>query len=290
MTDNVTATNTIGTYIIPILGLVIAGITAFGVFLGPRLVAKRQEKKEKLKTHFEGLKQKVISQILQIIPGIVDEYGTLDASTLRGSRTMEDDPFPIILGFDVRDEYQSFQAHYPVTNKKWRELIAQTWTHNKDAEVALKELEEIIKNKSSLPPIKLDDTLAEEKIIFSAIPLLFKSIYHLVQGKKPRYDFSKMKDMDYNALQLIKIENIPIAMASEENVEKYKAALLEVQNMSSYRERVLGLHGNAFQLMKRFEALAYELQLIYDYGLISKKAGHKFEPIKECAICKRIFH
>jgi len=290
MTDNVTATSAIGTYIMPILGLVIAAITAFGVFYGPRRVARRQEKKEKLKTHFEGLNQKIISQILQIISGIVDECGTLDASTLRGSRTMEDDPFPAILGFEVLDEYQSFQAHYPSTDQKWRELITQTWTHNKDAEAALKELEEIIISKSNLPPIKPDDTSVEEKIISSAIPLLFKSIYYSVRGEKPRYDFTKMKAIDYNMLQLIKIGHMPIAMASKGNVEKYKSALLEVQNMPSYRERVSSLHGNAFQLMKRFEALAYEMQLIYDYGLISKKAGHKFEPIKECAICKRIFY
>jgi len=88
MTDTVTATSAIGTYIIPILGLVIAAITAFGVFYGPRRVARRQEKKEKLKTHFEGLYQKIISQIFQIISGVVDECGTLDASTLRGSRML----------------------------------------------------------------------------------------------------------------------------------------------------------------------------------------------------------
>jgi len=288
MTDNITVGDVILKYIIPVAGILIAAITAFGVFYGPRLVAKRQEKKGKLSTHFDGIKQKIISPILQITSGIVDEYGTLDTSTLRGSRTMDDDPFPLILGFEEIDEYQAFQIHYPATDRKWRELITQTWTHNKDAKDALKELEEKIVSNKNLPPIKPGVQPTEEKVIPTTTVLLFQATYYLAQGERPRWDFSKLHVRDQGEFKMLSLGNNLVAITVSEKVEQCVSALLEIQN--SFKERLLGLGGHAFQLKKRFQALVYELQLIYDYGLISKRIGHKFATTKDCVICKRIFY
>jgi len=290
MTDNITAGDVILKYIIPVAGILIAAITAFGVFYGPRLVAKRQEKKGKLSTHFDGIRQKIIYTIVQIISGIADDYGTLDASTLRGSKTMDDDPFPILFGFEERDEYQAFQTHYPTTDKKWQELVTQTWKHNEDVEAAIKELEEIIKNNPDLPPIKPFAPSKEEKVIPETITLIYRAIYSIAQGQRPLYDFSELHVTDYGEFQIISVSNASVVITTKEKIEQCKSALLELQNSSSLRERALGLSGNTFQLTKKFEALTHELQSIYDYGLISNKVGHKFAPTKHCVICKRIFY
>ena len=288
MPDNFTVTNAIWTYIIPIVGLVIAAITAFGVFYGPKLVAKRQEKKEQLKTHFEGLKQNVIFKILQIISGVINDHGTLEASTLRGNRTMDDDPFPLLFGFEEMDEYQAFQVHYLEIDRTWRELITLIWKHNKDVEAALKELEETIGNSKDLPPIKPDVTPIEEKVIPATITLLFQATYYLAQGERPQWDFSKLHVRDQGEFKMLSLGNDLVAITVSEKVEQCVSALLEIQN--SFRERLLGLGGNAFQLSMRLKTLAYKLKNIYDYGLISNKAGYKFVPTKDCVICKRIFY
>ena len=154
--------------------------------------AKRQEKKEKLKTHFEGLKQKIIDKILQIISGVVNEHGTLEASMLIGKRTMDDASFPVLFGFEEIDEYQAFQTHYPTTDKKWRELVTQVWKQNEDVNAALKEVEEFISNNPDLPPIKPYDPSKEEKVIPQTITLLYRAIYSTAQGQRPRFDFSKL--------------------------------------------------------------------------------------------------
>jgi hypothetical protein len=289
MAYSVATGNFILVWLIPIAGFFIAAITAFGVFYGPKLVAKRQEKKEKLKIHFEGLKQSIIVKIFQIITGVINDYGTLEASTLRGNMTMEDAHFPILFGFEEMDEYQAFQAHYPEIDKTWRELIALIWKQNEDVESALGEIEEYINENPDLPPVKKYYPLTEEKVISGTIPLIYRAIYSIAKGENPQCDFSKLHVDDYNEYQHIIVNKEVVAVTTKDRVDRCMSAFLELQTSETFKNRTQGLASNAFQLSKRLESLANMLKNIHDYGLISNKVGYKFAQTKDCIICKRIF-
>lgn len=290
MTDNVAATSIFLTYTLPILGIVIAAITAFGVFYGPRLVAKRQEKKGKLQTHFDGIKEKIIGNTIQIVANAINDHGIIDASILRGSRTTDDDPFPLIIGFEETDEYQAFQVHYPNTDKTLQALINETWKHNKDVNNVREEIEQYVNSHPDLPTVKPYNPVKGGMVVTQAISHIYSTIYSIAQGQRPYCDFSKISINNMGELQSLSVNQEIIALTDAGKAEKCMTVLLELQNSQVFKDKALVLHGKAIHLKNRFEALAYELQLIYDYGLISKKAGYSFEPIKKCAICKRIFY
>ena len=241
-------------WIIAIISIVIGTLLGFGLNLWrDNILEKKNKKQEAIEKHFEELKQTIIMNILKIISGVINNYGTLEASTLRGNRTMDDPPFPLIFGFEELDEYQAFQAHYPETDKAWRGLIVNIWKQNEDVSTALKEIEEYINNNPDFPPIKAFTTPTEEKVIPETIKLIYQTIYSIAQGQTPQYDFSKLHISKYENYQQISVSSQIIAITSEEAIEKCKSAFLELQNSEQFRNRVLGLGGNAFQLMMQLK-------------------------------------
>ena len=278
-------------WIIVIISVVIGTLTGFWLNLWrDKLLEKKRKTQEALEKHFKELGQAVILEVLNIISGVINDYGTLEASTLRGNRTMDDPPFPLLFGFEERNEYQAFQTHYPDADKIWRELITKTWEHNNDVDAALKEIEEYINNDPDLPPIKPYDSSKEEKVIPATIRRIYQTIYSISQGQRPRYDFSKLRVSEYSDFQHISIEGEIIAITTIEKTDKCKSAFLKLQSSDKFKSRALGLGGNAFQIMMRFKALYYKLNDIYSYGLVSNKEGHKFEYNKKCEICNKLFH
>jgi hypothetical protein len=255
-----------------------------------KLQEKQNKKQEALEKHFEELKKTIILEILTIVSGVINDYGTLEASTLRGNRTMEDAPFPLLFGFEERDEYQAFQSHYPKTDKTWRGLITQIWEQNEDVNVALEEIREYINNNPDLPLVKVYYPPTEEKVMTETVTLIYQAIYSIAHGEQPLYDFSKLHVSDYEKYQQISVADRIIAITDKEKTEKCKFAFLELQTSKQFRDRALGLGGNAFQIKMSLETLAYGLNDIYSYGLVSNKEGQKFEPNKYCKICNSLFY
>ena len=276
-------------WVIAIISVAIGTLMGFGLNLWrDKLQESKNKKQEALEKHFEKLKQIVILEILKIISGLRNDHGALEASTLREKRTMDDPPFPLIFGFEELEEYQSFQAHYPETDKAWRELVTKTWKQNEDVSAALKEIEEYINKNPYLPPIKPYNPPNEEKVMPEIITVIYQSIYSIAQGQRPVYDFSKLHVSDYEKYQQISVGNQIVAITTNGRAEKCKSALLELQTSKAFRDRAMGLAGNAFQIMMSLKTLAYRLNDIYSYGLISSKREQKFEPNNSCQICNNL--
>jgi len=277
-------------WVIAIISVIVGALLGFGLNLWKdKLLEKNARRQIALKNHFEELKQVVISEILAIISGVINDHGTLEASTLRGRRTIDDPRFPLLFGFEERDEYQAFQIHYPDTDKKWRELLVEIWKQNEDVETTLKNIEEYITSNPCFPPIKPYPP-KEEKVLPETITQIYQAIYSIAQGQHPRYDFSKLEVSDYNNYQHIVLNHQIVAITAKENTEKCKSAFLELQNSEHFRDLAQGLKGNAFQITMNLKTLDYQLKDICSYGLISNKEEHKFEPEKNCSICSNLFY
>jgi len=276
-------------WVIVIISVIVGALLGFGLNLWKdRILEKNERRQIALKNHFEELKQVVISEILTIISGIINDYGTLEASTLRGSRTIDDPPFPLLSGFEERGEYQAFQIHYPDADGEWRGLLVKIWKQNEDVEAALKKIEEYITSNPYFPPIK--DPSKDEKVLPGTIKQIYQAIYSIAQGQRPPYDFSELDVSDYSDYQHIILGHQIVATTIRENTEKCKSAFLELQNSEHFRDLAQGLGGNAFQIIMNLKSLAYQLNDICSYGLISNKEGHKFEPDKNCSICSNLFY
>ena len=275
---------------IVIISMVVGTLLGFALNLWrDKLLEKKNKKQEALEKHFEELEQTVILEILKIISGVINDQGTLEASTLRANRTMDDPPFPLLFGFEERDEYQAFQVHYSKTDETWRGLLVKIWKQNEDVNATLKEIEEYISNNPDLPPIKPYNPSKGEQVIPETITLIFQAIYSIAHGRRSLYDFSKLRVSDYEKYQQVSVSNQIVAVTTKEKTEKCKSAFIELQNSKTFRDRAQGLEGNAFQIMMSLKALAYKLNDIHSYGLISNKEGHNFEPNKSCEICNKLF-
>ena len=278
-------------WVIAVISVLVGTIAGFGLNLWrDKLLEKEKRRQDALEKHFEELKQTVITEILKIILGVVNDCGTLEASTTRESRTIEDAPFPISFGFEERNNYQALQAHYPEIYKTWRELITQILKHNEDVDATLEEIEEYINNNPDLPQVKLYDPPTEEKVTPSTIRRIYQAIYSIAQGQRPQYDFSRLHVQDYGDYQYIIAEDNVVAIIRNIEPEKCKSAFNELVTSKQIRDRALGIAGNASQIIMSLKTLAYNLDDIYSYGLISNKEGYKFQPNKDCRICNSIFY
>lgn len=252
----------------------------------------KKEEKEKLKSHFNEVKEIIISPLLQIIDGLQLRNGYLEASSIISLREMLDlsnYPFPLKLGLEERDEYASFKAHFPRIEEKLQELIGKTLRHNETAKDFFNSVREHIESDPNLPPIKPDTRPIEEKVISHTIGYMVQTLYYVALGYKPIYDFNKATSEKVNGFWMVRVGDTGFAIVTREKIEHCKSSFIQIQESKNLRRTALGINGSANQIIAEFEGLAKKLNIVISRGLITKDTNYNFIPVNDCLICRELF-
>ncbi len=293
--------------ILTIIGLVVASITAIGVFYGPRLVAKRQEKREKLGVHFKDLKL-----------NIIDSIGDLSwqIRNCEGQMTHQDDsPVPPIYKFEQVDLFTCFNLHFPLEADEWKQLKERSLEQNQSAKDFESKIKEYIESDHNLTPLKKDpipDTGGEgkdplramidkakakanmEEMIVDVTPkCLCRTLYELAQNSSPVYDFTKAEIKLSDSLYILHFPKIVIGASqlvyakTAEKVKYCNSVFVGIQESPDFRQEASRIYDNAKKLVKDFKdfstRLAAKIDNISKYGI-----GREFKKLKKCPICKKI--
>ncbi len=280
MTDNVTATNTIGIYIIPIVGLVIAAITAFGVFYGPKLVAKSQEKKESLRNHFKHLETIVIKPISDTMRRITASGETL---SIEGAVYGSPHYASLIRNFEQGDFY-IFKLHYSDIAEKVTKQLNEVNQHNERCKSFTNELKELIEEKTGL-------TLTQGKerpFIYEDVPYyLRQTLLQLTKGEPLEHDFRQASIEDKIDFWEVGTRTTNYAnVTTEEEGNSCRHGLIELMESASLLKKMSDILKRAEQLESASRSIADLLDLTCrQYGV-----GQLLNEEKECPYCQVIFH
>jgi hypothetical protein len=276
-----------------IIGLVIAAITAVGVFYGPRLVAKRQERKEKLRKHFDDLKIGAIEPLTEIIASIGIKNGSIITRSPQSFDRLDS------------EQLECFQAHYPAIADKWQELAGKWTRHkgltggrwarqNEKAKAFENKIEKLMSERLTEAGITLPikPYRVRQELIVDGIPeTILKILYDQAQGGPVTRDFNKaaiIEDSDFYILEVAKTKWA--ASMNRDIVEKCKAVLADIQKSLELREEASSVIKDAEQIEVEFQELLTSLDKIQSRGFISKDPKYKFQPVKKCLICKELFY
>lgn len=272
--------NGIWTYIIPIIGLVIAAITAFGVFYGPKLVAKSQEKKESLRNHFKHLETIVIKPISDTMRGIATYGETL---SIKGASYGSFHYASLITNFEQGDFY-IFKLHFPKLAEKVTKQLNEVNQHNELCESFTNKLKELIEEKTGLP-------VSEGKgrpFIYADVPsYLRQTLCDLAEPKSLRHDFRQARIEKKNDFWEVFTPGIIYAqVTTEEQGNSCKHGLIELMESTSLLEEISYILKNANQLENESRSIADLLDLTCrQYGV-----GQLLNEEKDCPYCQVIFH
>lgn len=277
---------TTGTSLTEAIGL----LTAIGVFIGPiiaiRLQEMRREKNEKLKVHFEELKQEAQSKVSIMISTLTEwqrRINVYDSSA--PPRGNELDELSI-----------NFAAHFPEEAEDYNKYKQKMIKHNKEYEQFRLTIEDafaskgIPKSSTSTNPVTCvyDITFVA---LFRWWEDLIKNVPH------PQPDFIQIEPKQSGQgyyLYASGLGSSPVAYAENDpDKDKLERALLEIAQNKGYK-------GETAKLLNSYKSLSQELNT-YRSHLDEKikdterywpgpKKGYKFEECrKTCPRCKRNF-
>jgi len=265
-----------------IIGLIIGAITAIGVFLGPRLVAKRQEKKEKLRKHFDDLLVDCIKPLISVIARV---------SITSSSTIITDSPGPLE-AVDA-EQLECFETHYSKLDG-WRELEGKWKQHNEKVDAFEGEIKELIQAKCAKKNISLPiiPSGANQEWINDNLPYtLSATICEKSQGSRIECDFSEAKIQEEANFYIVELCATKWARAGTTDMAKtLKSIFSVIQNSAEFAQQASELMKDAKQIKAKFEELLMNLEKIHSRALMSKDPRYKFKPIKNCPICKELFY
>lgn len=287
------STNQIWTYIIPIIGLIIAAITAFGVFYGPKLVAKSQEKKEKLKKHFSDLQDGATKPLSDITANINIKNGLIINNSPQSFAHLDS------------EQLECFQAHYPIFADKWQELAGKwtkqkgltggRWTkHNEKVDSFENKVKEFMTRRLAemgitlpIKPYQVRQEIISEMIVST----LLKTFYEEAQGQPVICDFGKATIIEDSDFYTIEVCGTKWATTkNRDTAEKCNSILIDIQNSLDFRKEASLTIEEAKQIKGEFEELLSNLDKIQSRGFISKDPKYKFQAVKKCHIYKELFY
>lgn len=277
-----------------IIGIVVAAITAIGVFYGPKLVAKSQERKEKLRKHFNDLQDGAIKPLISIIAGLgISTQGDI-FTNFSGSFSELDN-----------EQLECFQAHYTKLGDKWQELTGK-WTkqqgrvggrwdeQNEKVDTLENQIRESIEKKCKESNISLPirPFVANQELINDGLlRTLCGTICNKSQGISTDCDFNEAKIEEENNFYIVEVCATKWARArTADTAEKLKSIFTLIQNSPEFRQQASLMIENAKQIKNEFDELLADLDKIQSRGFVSKDPKYKFQAVKKCAICKELFY
>jgi len=268
---------------------VIWGIIRY--ILGRRLMRKEKEH-EKLKVHFEDLKNEVINPIVSFANRLSGGYGCLGSSLSFGD-IVQFDPLSSenLKDFEKSESFESFRVHFPSITSEWEHLKEEGIIHNSDRQCFMKEIADSIAECVSplCLPFKNFATMGsiEASIRDDISECLWKyALYPLVKGFFSM-DLNKLEIEAINRFWQLKYGNTTFALTTtSQEAEHLKRCFIQLVEASEYRRRGKELADNAERLLREFKEFGFKLSQcsknIEDYGI-----GKEFKPCKSCPICQK---
>lgn len=275
---------------IAIAGLAITGLTAIGVFVGPRLANSWQEKqrgqKEALKNHFQDLLEHFIDPLHTYLEYLENSRGSLVRSTseetkrkalkyLGSTPDIEQDSFDV-----------SFKLHFPSQYDDLKKFGKAFEVHRKNFDTFIGNLEKLIIEKTGIP---LRSGPRESHIHHDTIERLTSTLYNLATNTPPDHDFKNTevrKSGDFWDLGRIGFAQTNyVTTVTKEESEKCKSILIETSEDAELQKRELELFNKACQLEKDSKLIAEELDAI---SRNYTKFGSELKKKEGCPTCEVI--
>ena len=186
-------------HIIAVVGVLIAVITAIGVFLGPWCANRWQERKriysEAMTNHFQILNQDIIQPLIDDLGCLINDEGRIlsrNASSLFSTYLFcgYHNPFDTMMS---SGPYDSFRLHFPADSEAIRGCIDKLHGYNKTVEDFHEEIKTIVTESTEL---SLRDG-GPPSFIYSTVPEdLRRALVQLGRNEKLGDDFRSLKIVD----------------------------------------------------------------------------------------------
>lgn len=276
------------------IGMIIAAITAIGVFVGPWLASRRQRKNmeqdRRLRVHFEELKRGA-------------ELIVSSASNL--ARMARDSSIVVAVGsqavttsdIDEVRVSRDFGAHFPEQAQEFSRLKRKIREHNVNCEDLRREMRVAFESEG-IPIEQNDQGKLPIFILETSLDALFERWISLAQNKCPVPDF---KEIGFSPVPGgYKIftggwggsATVFVFGKTEDELEEYKLALYEILANRENQRKAAEILDSANELIgkaKEFaDQLASELNDISEFW--KGKKGKQFEKLKKtCLRCRELF-
>jgi len=288
-----------------IISLLVAAITAIGVFLGPKLVAKWQREKERqdreLRIHFEDLERITVGLSETSGDEQQDEeswdvpsgytyhqgYAILEIGKLSGS-------FSVLMKENSED-FKAFEAHFPEKAMQWKDLKSRINEYIGNYNNFVKDVKKALEER--LSPLPILDEVPKVPLEYADIRMLsplFQCWLPSARDYKPRYHIeetsnkSKLGVPNY-ANYTLEINGSPCVFTKTyDEAEKCKACFVSLRESAKYIQKASEPFHIAKELNKSYKEFGEEL--VRDFEFISKYGiGKKFKICKErCPVCQKI--
>lgn len=268
----------LATHTVEAVGIIIAAITAVGVFAGPWFASWRHRKKTeedtRLSVHFEHLKREAQS-VISLARGAGNEYGRVEFATSQIS--------------------DSFKAHFSGEWEEWTKWVEKAEKHNHDYEGFRQKIEKDFESKGI--HVKSDIHSQANTCIFTDVfNPLFVQWRELAEGRRPWVDFQKIDSIPREHGYLLYARgweaNVVAFAKSKDEREKCESALAEVAKDEENQGEAAKLNNSANELVEQAKGFADKfagkLDDIHEFW--PGKRTNRFEKLKKiCPDCKELF-
>jgi len=281
------------------IGIIVAAITAVGVFVGPWFASCRQRKStgrdRKLRAHFEELKKEarlIISSAAHVpeITETTDDSGEIGVTVTVGAYGQ------IVKSIEEAQVSGSFKAHFREQVKEFNRLKQKIREHNAKCEDFRQKIKTAFESKGI--PVGYQDALSAY-IHEDAFKPLFHMWEELARGKHPWPDFQKIEfEPIYNmkGASLLyasgwKANAVAFAMTAADS-EKCKAVLAEVAENQEDQKEAAEIFDSANKLIG--EAKEFVGRLVTELNDMDNfwpgKKTNTFKELKKtCPGCRELF-
>lgn len=258
-----------------------------------KLLRQEEKKERNIEWHFNTLVSDVVEPVKSVVGKLGIQNGQIVLEWRISVNTTKYMAFPKSFDFERNEPFESFKTHYSERQETWHKLKEAAIEQNEKTIGFQREIETALKSCANLP---VNNANTKEEMIIDHTPgILCQALYQLAQGQTPNYDFNNAKIEPIDSLYVVKFGVVVgtshlIYTNTIEKAESCKSVLVRIQESKGFRQKAFEIIRDAEQIKSEFINLEKELNAVKLYGLRSKDPKYKFEPVKNCPICTKMFY
>jgi hypothetical protein len=249
----------LATHTVEAVAIIIAAITAVGVFVGPWFASWRQRKNteqdKKLRAHFEELKREtelIISSASNLAPMSGDWKIVVSEGSYGGN----------ISNIEEAQVSSSLEAHFPEQAKQLSTFKQKTREHNANWEDFRRKIKIAFESKG-VPVVQNDQSEPSTYIYENAFEPLFNMWRELAQNKGPWLDFQKIESEPVKGGYLLYASgwrgNAVAFAKTKDGIEKCKLAFAEIADTKENQREDARILNSANKLIGEAKEFAHQL-------------------------------
>jgi len=275
-----------------VMSIIIAAITAVGVFAGPRVASWQErrirEQNSKLRAHFEELRSQA-ETVISSASNLATMAYSWKLVVSEGSHGQID------YDFDELQVSTSFEAHFPEEAKELSGLKEEIYKHNAKCENFRQKLRKVFESKGL--PVEQSEPGEYSMFIYeAALDALFTRWSELARCIEPWPDFQNINSNPVQGGHVLHPSgwgSSAVAFAkSEDEQEKCKLALAEIAEDMESQKEVAKMINSASKLVGEGKCFAGQLENQLDSidRFWPGKKNDRFKVLKgTCSRCKEVF-